>query len=353
MARKSKADGVPDDQEIELFRRTINDKFKNAKFIGGKDLKPAVPNFTGSLRLDINLQAPFFEGAIVELYGETGSGKTTLALSVLNEAAVNKPNKKLLYLDQEMRLRDTLLSTFPALREKLEIIQADTGNEALQIADLWMRQFPGSIVVIDSVDSLVPDTGKEVKDIGEAQVGGLSRLMGDACRRLTKSAAQAGSTVIFLNQLRNKIGGYGNPETTPGGKALPFYASQRIQLRPINADSRILDAKGGQIGHMVRFKVVKNSVTVPFVEGEFPLIYGKGVDKIDELVDLACDLDVLKKDGNYILLKDETGEEKKRPPKTVKDIMRSDPKFYAEILKGVMQLYPDVFQLDEQDEQGV
>lgn len=327
------------DKETEVFKKTLKKKFESAKFYTGEDLPPVVPNFTGSLKLDILLEGPFFEGAIVELFGESGSGKTTLALSVLNEAAVNKPHKKLLYLDQEMRLRDTLLATFPALKDKLEIIQAPNGSEALQIAELWLRQFPGSIVVVDSVDSLVVNSDK---NIGDAQVGGLPRLMSDACRRLTQACATAYSTIIFLNQIRNKIGGYGNPDTTSGGKALPFYASQRIQLMPITAASRIQDPNGNIIGHRARFKIAKNSVAVPFVEGEFPLIYGKGIDKIEELVDMACDVDILHKEGNYIAL-EENGETKKRAPKVVRDMMRSDAAFYTDILKKVQELYPETF----------
>lgn len=333
---------APKDKEVEVFKRTLQKQFDTTRFFTGEELPPVISNFTGSLRLDIMLQGPFFEGAIVELFGESGSGKTTLALSVLNEAAINKPNKKLLYIDQEMRLRDTLLATFPALKGgKLEVVQAPNGNVALQIADLWIRQFPGSIVVVDSVDALVPE-GVSDKDIGDVSVGTLPRLMSDACRHLAKSCAGSNGTIIFLNQIRNKIGGYGNPDTTSGGKALTFYASQRIQLLPINKDGRIVDTNGNIIGHRARFKVAKNSVTVPFVEGEFPLIYGKGIDKIDELVDLACDLDVLHKEGNYILM-EEDGEVKKRPPKTVKDMMKADPKLYDSVLIQVHALYPDIF----------
>lgn len=326
------------DKETEVFKKALKKQFEEAKFYTGEELPPVIPNFTGSLKLDILLQGPFFEGAIVELFGESGSGKTTLALSVLNEAL--SKGKKLLYLDQEMRLRDTLLATFPKLKDGLEIIQAPNGNQALQIAELWLRQFPGSIVVIDSVDALLPDADKD-KNIGDAKVGGLPRLMSDACRALTKTCATVGSTIIFLNQIRNKIGGYGNPDTTSGGKALPFYASQRIQLMPITAATRIQDANGNIVGHRARFKIVKNSVTVPFVEGDFPLIYGKGVDVVDELVDMASDLDVLHKDGNYILI-----EDKKRPPKTVKDMMRSDPEFYTRILEEVRALYPETFAVE-------
>jgi recombination protein RecA len=332
---------APKDKEVDVFKKTLQKEFGDTKFITGEDLPPVVPNFTGSLRLDIMLHGPFFEGSLVELFGQSGSGKTTLALSVLNEAVLNNPKKKLLYIDQEMRLRDTLLATFPALKDKLEIVQAPNGTVALKIADLWVKQFPGSIVVVDSVDSLIPEAVSE-NNIGDAQMGGLPRLMSDACRHLTRSCAMANSTIIFLNQIRSKIGGYGNPETTSGGNALLFYASQRIQLLPINKDGRILDANGNIIGHRARFKVAKNSVTVPFVEGEFPLIYGKGIDKIDELVDLACDLDVLHKEGNFILM-GEGEEAKKRPPKTVKDMMKADPALYAKVLGDVRALYPDIF----------
>ena len=330
------------DKDVELFKKTLQKQFEDTKFITGEELPPVVPNFTGSLRLDIMLHGPFFEGAIVELFGESGSGKTTLALSVLNEAILNNPDKKILYVDQEMRLRDTLLATFPALKDKIEIVQAPNGTAALKVVELWVNQFPGSIVVVDSVDALIPETISD-NDIGDAAVGGLPRLMSDACRRLTRACAMANGTIIFLNQIRNKIGGYGNPDTTSGGKALTFYASQRIQLLPINKDGRILDANGNIIGHRARFKVAKNSVTVPFVEGEFPLIYGKGIDKVDELVDLACDLDVLHKDGTNILMADEKGVEKKRPPKTVKDMLKADPALYAKVLGEVKALYPDIF----------
>ena len=333
---------APRDKEVELFKKTLQKQFEDTRFFTGEELPPVVPNFTGSLRLDIMLHGPFFEGAIVELYGESGSGKTTLALSVLNEAILNSPNKKILYMDQEMRLRDTLLATFPLLKNKLEIIQAPNGTAALKIVELWVKQFPGSIVVVDSVDSLIPESVVD-NNIGDAAMGQLPRLMSDACRKLTKACAVANSTVIFLNQIRSKIGGYGNPDTTSGGKALGFYASQRIQLLPINKDGRIVDANGNIIGHRARFKVAKNSVTVPFVEGEFPLIYGKGIDKIDELVDLACDLDVLHKDGTFILMADEKGVEKKRPPKTVKDMMKADPALYTKVLGEVKALYPDIF----------
>lgn len=334
--------GPTRDKEVELFKKTLQKQFEDTKFITGDDLPPVVPNFTGSLRLDIMLHGPFFEGSIVELFGESGSGKTTLALSVLNEAAINRPEKKLLYVDQEMRLRDTLLATFPALKDRLEIVQAPDGTAALKLVELWIKQFPGSIVVVDSVDALIPET-ISANNIGDAAVGGLPRLMSDACRRLTRACAMANGTIIFLNQIRNKIGGYGNPDTTSGGKALGFYASQRIQLLPINKDGRIMDATGKNIiGHRARFKVAKNSVTVPFVEGEFPLIYGKGIDKIEELVELACDLDVLHKEGNFITL-DWDGETKKRPPKTVKDMMKAHPTFYEKVLFDVKALYPDIF----------
>ena len=327
------------DKELQNFEKLLKKKFEDTKFFNAQELPPVVPNFTGSLKLDILLHGPFFEGAIVELYGESGSGKTTLALSVLNEAAINNPHKKLLYLDQEMRLRDTLVETFPALANKLKIVQAPTGNDALQIAELWLKQFPGSIVVLDSVDALLPDNDKK---IGEAQVGSLPRLMSDGCRKIARSCASAGSTMIFLNQIRSKIGAYGDPDTTSGGKALPFYASQRIQLKQNAQTYRIKDEEGNTIGHNVRFKIVKNSVTVPYVEGDFPLVYGKGIDKVHELVELACDFEVLKKEGSYIYL-EENGEFKKRPPKTVRDMMKADDNLYKSILNQVKDLYPEIF----------
>lgn len=267
---------------------------------------------------------------------------TTLVLSILEQAALR--GKKLLFLDQEQALQPTLVDSFPSLRKEgvLEIITAPTGEDALKIAELWALQYPGSIIAIDSVDALLPQQTEE-KDIGEKDVGTLPKLMSAGCRKLQHAVGRSKSTVIFLNQMRSKIGAYGNPDTTSGGRALPFYASQRIQLMDITSKTRIMSDEGNQIGHVVRFKVVKNKVAPPFVSGEFPLIYGKGIDIYEELATMAGDLGLIERDGKYFLVPDSDGTIKKRPHKTFVDILRSDPEYYAKLLGELRSLYPETF----------
>lgn len=330
------------DREHKLFMNRLKKQFADTQFRTGDELKLPKGNPTGSLSLDINLQVPIYEGAIIEIYSNQGAGKTTLVLSILAEAV--KRGKKCLFLDQEQALQPTLVDSFPALRKKgsLEVFTAPTGDEALRLAEVWLRQYPGSIVAIDSVDALIPEQTNK-KDIGETDVGTLPKLMSAGCRKLQQAAGQTKGTVIFLNQLRSKIGAYGNPDTTSGGRALPFYAAQRIELMDIVNDTRIKNDEGNQIGHEVRFKVIKNKVAPPFVKGKFPLIYGKGIDVYEELAVLAGDLGIIEKEGKYFLVPDDKGEIKKRPHKTFVDILRSNDTLYNQILDDLKELYPETF----------
>jgi len=329
-------------REHKLFMNRLKKNFEDTQFCTGDELELPRSNSTGSLSLDINLQVPIYEGSIVEIFSNEGAGKTTLVLSILAEAV--KRGKKCLFLDQEQALQPTLVDSFPDLRVDgaLEVVSAPTGEDALKIAELWALQYPGSIVAIDSVDALLPQQ-TEAKDIGETDVGTLPKLMSAGCRKLQHAAGKAKSTIIFLNQLRSKIGAYGNPDTTSGGRALPFYASQRIQLMDITSKTRIMSDDGNQIGHTVRYKIIKNKVAPPFVSGEFPLIYGKGIDVCDELATMAGDLGVIEKDGKYYLIPNEEGEIKKRPHATVVGMLRSDPVFNKSVLDDLKELYPETF----------
>lgn len=247
-------------------------------------------------------------------------------------------------MDQEQSLQPTLVDSFPSLRQPgvLEVITAPTGDDALEIAKLWVNQYPGSVVAIDSVDALLPDATKDNK-IGDSEVGNLPRLMSQACRRLKAAVGKSKSTVVFLNQQREKIGTYGDPNTTSGGKALKFYADQRIELMDITAKTRIMNDEGGQVGHIVRFKVVKNKIAPPFVKGEFPLLYGKGIDQETELVGLASDLGILPVDGKYILVENKDGKEVKKHPSQVASMMRADPKLFQSTLDELKQMFPETF----------
>jgi recombination protein RecA len=192
------------DREHAMFVKGLKKQFEDTQFQTGEQLKLPKGNSTGSLSLDINLQVPCYEGSIVEIFSNEGAGKTTLALSILAEAG--KRGKKLLFLDQEQALQATLVDSFPILREPgvLEIVTAPTGEEALRIAELWVLQYPGSIVVVDSVDALLPEQ-TDGKAIGETDVGTLPKLMSAGCRKLQAAVGKAKSTVVFLNQIRSKI----------------------------------------------------------------------------------------------------------------------------------------------------
>lgn len=332
----------PTAREHSTFMRSLKKQFEDSEFRTGDDLTLPQGNSTGSLSLDINLHVPIFEGGMIELFSNQGAGKTTLVLSILAEAAAK--GKKLLFLDQEQSLQPTLVDSFPALRKEgaLEVITAPTGEEALRIAELWALQYPGSVIAIDSVDALLPEQTND-KDLGASDVGTLPKLMSAGCRKLKAAIGKSKSTIIFINQLRSKIGAYGNPDTTSGGRALPFYADQRIQLMDITSATRIMGDDGNQIGHTVRYKVIKNKVAPPFVSGEFPLIYGKGIDRHDELATMAGDLGVIEKEGKYYVVPNAKGEMVKKPHKTVVDMLRSDPEFYNTTLTALKEYYPETF----------
>ena len=342
MTDESNVSDQPTAREHSTFMRSLKKQFEDSEFRTGDDLTLPQGNSTGSLSLDINLHVPIFEGGMIELFSNQGAGKTTLVLSILAEAAAK--GKKLLFLDQEQSLQPTLVDSFPALRKEgaLEVITAPTGEEALRIAELWALQYPGSVIAIDSVDALLPEQTND-KDLGASDVGTLPKLMSAGCRKLKAAIGKSKSTIIFINQLRSKIGAYGNPDTTSGGRALPFYADQRIQLMDITSATRIMGDDGNQIGHTVRYKVIKNKVAPPFVSGEFPLIYGKGIDRHDELATMAGDLGVIEKEGKYYVVPNAKGEMVKKPHKTVVDMLRSDPEFYNTTLAALKEYYPETF----------
>lgn len=330
------------EREHKVFMKSLGKQFEDTQFRTGNQLKLPKGNSTGSLSLDINLHVPCYEGSIVEIYSNEGAGKTTLVLSILSEAV--KRGKKVLFLDQEQSLQPTLVDSFPELRKPdvLEIMTAPTGEDALRIAELWALQYPGTIVAIDSVDALLPEQ-TDGKAIGESDVGTLPKLMSAGCRKLQAAVGKSKSTVIFLNQIRSKIGTYGNPDKPSGGRALPFYAAQRIELMDITVKTQIKDGEGRQIGHIVRYKIKKNKIAPPFIEGEFPLLYGRGIDHFEELVTMAGDLGIIDKDGKYYLLPNEKGEVKKRPHATVVNMLRVDPEFFKTTLNKVKKLFPETF----------
>lgn len=249
---------------------------------------------TGSLALDLALGIGGLpKGRIIEIYGPESSGKTTLALHVLAQA--QKAGGEVAFIDAEHALDITYARALGVKVEDMLVSQPDTGEQALEITEQLVRSGALDVVVVDSVAALLPRSELE-GEMGESSVGVIARLMSQALRKLAGTVSRTNCIVVFINQLREKIGVmYGNPETTPGGRALKYFSSVRIDVRRIET----LKVGGEMIGNRTRAKIVKNKVAPPFKEAEFDIIYGEGISKIGEIVDLGVKLDLIDKAGAW------------------------------------------------------
>jgi recombination protein RecA len=288
----------------------------------------AIP--TGSLALDIATGVGGIpRGKIIEIFGPESSGKTTLALHVIAEA--QKRGGIAVFIDAEHALDPKYAQNIGVDVDNLYISQPDYGEQALEIAESLLRSGAVDVIVIDSVAALVPKDELE-GEIGEAHVGKQARLMAQALRKLKSLAHNANAAVIFINQLREKIGVmFGNPETTPGGRALKFFADMRLDVR------RIGDAKEGdnKVGSRVRVKVVKNKLAPPFKEAEFDMIYGEGICKLCDLIDTASELGVIKKSGAwYSYGETRLGQGRDQ----AKKFLQENPELVQEIERKVMEV---------------
>lgn len=278
---------------------------------------------TGSLTLDMALGIGGVpRGRIVEIYGPESSGKTTVALHIIAEA--QKLGGEVAFIDVEHALDPVYATQLGVDINSMLVSQPDSGEQALEIAEALVRSGAIDVIVLDSVAAMV--TKAEIDgEMGDTHVGQLARLMSQAMRKLTSVISKSNCVAVFINQVREKIGViYGNPETTPGGRALKFYASVRIEVRK----GELLKNGSEPIGNRTRCKVVKNKVAPPFKEAEFDMIYGQGISKIGEIVDVATDLDIIHKSGAWFSY---DGNKIGQGRENTKDFLQNHPDMLAEI----------------------
>ncbi|MBL7831236.1 MAG: recombinase RecA [Saprospiraceae bacterium] len=293
--------------------------------LGDKKVLDVEAISTGSLGLDIALGVGGFpKGRVVEIYGPESSGKTTLAIQAIAEC--QKKGGIAAFIDAEHAFDRTYAEALGVDTENLLISQPDSGEQALEITENLIRSGAIDIIVIDSVAALVPRSELE-GEMGDSKMGLQARLMSQALRKLTGTISKTGCCCIFINQLREKIGVmFGNPETTTGGNALKFYASMRLDIR--KSGSAIKDKEGNIMGNHVKVKVVKNKVAPPFRVAEFDIMYGEGISKTGEIVDIGTDLDILEKSGSWFSY---GGAKIAQGRESAKQFMHDNPEVAAEI----------------------
>ena len=288
---------------------------------------PSIP--TGSLGLDIALGIGGLpKGRVVEIYGPESSGKTTLTLEVI--AQCQKLGGTAAFIDAEHALDPVYAEKLGVNVEELLISQPDTGEEALEITDILVHSGGVDVLVIDSVAALVPKAEIE-GEMGDSHMGLQARLMSQALRKITGNVKKSNTLVIFINQIRHKIGVmFGSPETTSGGNALKFYASCRLDIR------RIGTVKEGDevVGNETRVKVVKNKVSPPFKQAEFQIIYNKGINRLGELLDRGSDLGILEKSGSWYSLE---GEKIGQGKAKAVEFLQENPKIAEKIEKQILE----------------
>ena len=330
MAEKKKAPitlvGQADDKKkaLETALAQIEKNYgKGAIMRLGDDIPVNVEAIsTGSLSLDLALGIGGVpRGRIIEIFGPESSGKTTLALHIL--ASAQKSGGEVAFIDVEHALEPAYARALGVDIDSLLISQPDTGEQALEITEALVRSGALDVVVVDSVAALLPRSELE-GEMGDSSVGVVARLMSQALRKLAGTVSKTRTIVVFINQLREKIGVmYGNPETTPGGRALKYFSSVRIDVR------RIETLKNGteMYGNRTRAKVIKNKVAPPFKEAEFDIIYGEGISKIGEIIDMGLKLELIDKGGAWFTV----GETRLQGREAVKDYLKANPEVCDEL----------------------
>lgn len=289
---------------------------------------------SGSLGVDLALGVGGYpKGRIIEIFGPESSGKTTLTLHAIAEA--QKAGGIAAFIDAEHAFDRVYAEKLGIDIENLIISQPDNGEQALEITDNLIRSGAVDIVVVDSVAALTPKAEID-GDMGDSKMGLHARLMSQALRKLTGTIHKTNCTVIFINQLRDKIGVmFGSPETTTGGNALKFYASVRIDIRRSLSDSgKIKDKEGNVIGNLTKVKIVKNKVAPPFKQAEFDIMYGEGISKVGEILDIGVAVGVLKKSGSWFSYEDtKLGQGRE----AVKEVIRDNPELAEELEQKIKE----------------
>lgn len=322
----------PSDERMKKMRAVMDQCNKDfgegtVMMLGDKPLTNIEVISTGSLGLDNALGVGGLpRGRIVEIYGPESSGKTTIAIHVIAEA--QKKGLKCLMIDAEHAFDPEYAQNLGVNLNELTVSQPDHGEQALEVADRHILTGAYGVVVIDSVAALIPKAELE-GEMGDSKMGLHARLMSQACRKMTGSISKTNTLCIFINQLRNKIGiVYGSPEVTTGGMALQFYASVRIDVR---RNAKILDGEE-ILGNRTTAKVIKNKVAPPFKKAEFDILYGQGISRVGELVDIAVDMEIIKKSGSWY----SHGEMKLGQGRdSVKNLLLSNDTFAKEIEKEI------------------
>src|SRR5579875_3520068 len=328
---RTRGTAVERDKALEMAMGQIEKQFgKGAIMKMGDNLDMQIEAIsTGALALDIALGIGGLpRGRVVEIYGPESSGKSTLAMHVVAEAQRN--GGICAYIDAEHAMDPVYARAIGVDIDELLISQPDTGEQALEIADMLTRSGALDVVVIDSVAALTPRAEIE-GEMGDSHVGLQARLMSQALRKLTATLSRSKTIAIFINQLREKIGiSYGNPEVTPGGRALKFYSSVRLDIRRVES---IKD--GGEIiGNRTRVKVVKNKCAAPFRQCEFDIMYGKGISREGSLLDVAVDLGLIKKSGAWYTYE---GEQLGQGRENAKQFLADNPEVMVEVNERVRQ----------------
>ncbi len=294
----------------------------------------AIP--TGSLSLDIALGIGGIpRGRIVEIYGPESSGKTTLALHMIAEA--QKLGGEAAFIDAEHALDPVYAKHLGVNIDDLIVSQPDTGEQALEIAEALVRSGALDVIVIDSVAALVPKAEID-GDMGDSHIGLQARLMSQALRKLAGAISKSKSVIVFINQLREKVGVmFGNPETTAGGRALKYYASVRLDIRKIEN----IKQDGEVTGNRARVKVVKNKVAPPFREAEFDIVYGKGISKEGNILDMAVTLDIIEKSGSWFSY---NGDRIGQGRENVKKYLIDNPEVAKEVEEKIRANFSEAFE---------